>query len=56
MNTLEVLGSLPEQMSVYLDRGYDSQTTRRKLKSRSLKWSWLALLGNHGLQATNVGW
>ena len=28
---------LPEQMSVYLDRGYDSQTTRQKLKSRGLE-------------------
>jgi IS5 family transposase len=35
--TLEVLGSLPEQMSVYLDRDYDSQTTRQKLKSRGLQ-------------------
>jgi IS5 family transposase len=24
-------------MSVYLDRGYDSQTTRQKLKSRGLE-------------------
>jgi hypothetical protein len=30
-------GLLPEQMSVYLDRGYDSQTTRQKLKSRGLE-------------------
>ena len=37
LDTLEVVGSLPEQMSVYLDRGYDSQTTREKLKSRGLE-------------------
>jgi transposase len=34
LDTLEVLGPLPEQMSVHLDRGYDSETTREKLKSR----------------------
>ena len=37
LDTLEVLGSLPEQMSVYLDRGYDSQSTREKLMSRGLE-------------------
>lgn len=36
LDTLEVLGELPEQMSVHLDRGYDSQTTREKLKARGL--------------------
>jgi IS5 family transposase len=33
----DALGLLPEQMSVYLDRGYDTQTTRQKLKSRGLE-------------------
>jgi transposase len=37
LDTLEVLGSLPEQMNVHLDRGYDSQTTRQELKSRGLE-------------------
>ncbi len=32
LDTLEVLGPLPEQMSVHLDRGYDSETTRQTLK------------------------
>jgi hypothetical protein len=36
LDTLEVLGPLPKQMSVHLDRGYDSQTTREKLKVRGL--------------------
>ena len=36
LNTLEALGPLPEQMSVHLDRGYDSETTREKLKARGL--------------------
>jgi hypothetical protein len=36
LDTLEVLGELPEQMSVHLDRGYDSRSTRGKLKGRSL--------------------
>jgi hypothetical protein len=31
-----VVGSLPEQMSVYLDCGYVSETTHEKLKSRGL--------------------
>jgi IS5 family transposase len=33
---LEELGPLPEQVSVHLDRGYDSETTREKLKARGL--------------------
>jgi transposase len=36
LDTLEVLGPLPEQMSVRLDRGYDSEITREKLKARAL--------------------
>jgi hypothetical protein len=36
LDTLEVLGPLPEQMSVHLDRGYDSKITREKLKVRAL--------------------
>jgi transposase len=36
LDTLEVLGPLPERMSVHLDRGYDSRTTRGKLKDRGL--------------------
>ena len=37
LDALEVLGSLPEQVSIYLDRGYDSQFTRERLKSRGLE-------------------
>ncbi len=37
LDTLEeVVGALPERMNVHLDRGYDSQTTREKLKARGL--------------------
>lgn len=36
LDTLEVLGELPERMSAHLDRGYDSQTTREKLELRGL--------------------
>ena len=36
LDTLEVLGPLPEQMSVHLDRGYDSEATREKLRFRGL--------------------
>jgi DDE family transposase/putative transposase of IS4/5 family DUF4096 len=36
LDTLEVLGPLPEQMSVHLDRGYDSETTCQKLKIRGM--------------------
>ena len=36
LDTLEALGPLPERMSVHLDRGYDWQTTREKLKARGL--------------------
>ena len=36
LDTLEVLGELPEQMSVHLDRGYDSRSNREKLEDRGL--------------------
>jgi IS5 family transposase len=36
LNTLETLGPLPEQVSVHLDRGYDSRSTRQKLEDRGL--------------------
>jgi IS5 family transposase len=36
LDTLEVLGPLPEQMRVHLDQGYDSEATRQKLKARGL--------------------
>lgn len=52
LDTLEVLGELPEQMSVHLDRGYDSRSTREKLEDRGL----LAAISEKGkptpLQAT----
>ena len=52
LDTLEVLGELPEQMSVHLDRGYDSRITREKLEDRDL----LAAISEKGkpapLQAT----
>lgn len=52
LDTLEVLGELPEQMSVHLDRGYDSRSTREKLEDRGL----LAVISEKGkpapLQAT----
>ena len=44
LDTLEVLGELPEQMSVHLDRGYDSRSTREKLEDRSL----LAVISEKG--------
>jgi transposase len=34
LDTMEVLGELPERISVHLDRGYDSKTTREKLQDR----------------------
>ena len=52
LDTLEVLGELPEQVSVHLDRGYDSRPTREKLEDRGL----LAVISEKGkpapLQAT----
>jgi transposase len=36
LDTLEVLGQLPEQMSVHLDRGYYSEATCERLKVRGL--------------------
>jgi IS5 family transposase len=52
LDTLEVLGELPEQISVHLDRGYDSRSTREKLEDRGL----LAVISEKGklapLQAT----
>ncbi|HZY56633.1 MAG TPA: IS5/IS1182 family transposase, partial [Rubrobacteraceae bacterium] len=34
--TSEALGALPEGASVHLDRGYDSETTRGRLRERGL--------------------
>ena len=36
LDTMEIVGELPERMSVHLDRGYDSKTTREKLQDRGL--------------------
>lgn len=36
LDTMRTVGELPERMSVHLDRGYDSKTTREKLKDRGL--------------------
>ncbi len=48
LDTLEVLGGeLPEQISVHLDRGYDSHSTREKLEDRRL----LAVISEKGLPA-----
>ena len=34
----ETLGPLPQEASVHLDRGYDSERTRRRLKELGLGW------------------
>jgi IS5 family transposase len=47
LDNLEVLGELPEQMSVHLDRGYDSRSTREKLEDRGL----LAVISEKGKPA-----
>jgi transposase len=36
LDTMEILGELPERISVHLERGYDSETTRQKLQIRGL--------------------
>ncbi len=36
LDTMEILGELPERMSAHLDRGYDSKATREKLQIRGL--------------------
>jgi IS5 family transposase len=33
----EILGELPKQVSVHLDRGYESKATRKRLGERGLK-------------------
>jgi transposase len=47
LDTLEVLEELPKQMSVHLDRGYDSRSTREKLGVRGL----LAVISKKGKPA-----
>ncbi len=37
LDTLEVLGPLPERMGVHLDRVYDSEATRQRLRARGLQ-------------------
>jgi hypothetical protein len=44
---LEIFGRLPEQVSVHLDRGYDSRSTIEKLKDRGL----LAVISEKGKPA-----
>lgn len=34
LDTMEIVGELPERMSIHLDRGYDSEATRERLRSR----------------------
>ena len=34
LDTTEVLGGLPERTSIHLDRGYDSETTRERIRER----------------------
>lgn len=36
LDALEALGRMPEQISVHLDRGYDSDLTRKRLEGRGL--------------------
>jgi transposase len=38
MAATETLGSLPEETSVHLDRGYDSDLTRERLEELGLRW------------------
>ena len=47
LDTLEVLGELPEQTSVHLDRGYDSRSTKEKPEDRGL----LAVISDKGKPA-----
>ncbi len=37
LDALRALGPLPEQMSVHLDRSYDSEATRQRLRERGLE-------------------
>lgn len=36
LDTMRIVGELPERISAHLDRGYDSKTTREKLAERGL--------------------
>ena len=36
LDALESLGDLPDRVAIYLDRGYDSEATRQRLKDRGL--------------------
>lgn len=36
MDTSEIVGSLPEPMSIHLDRGYDSEASCERLEIRGL--------------------
>ena len=36
LDTMKTLGSLPELANVHLDRGYDSELTRKRLEERDL--------------------
>lgn len=36
LDTMEIIGELPERINAHLDRGYDSKTTRQRLAERGL--------------------
>lgn len=38
LDTMEIIGELPECISVHLDRGYDSKRTRERLHKRGFLW------------------
>ena len=38
LDTMEIVGELPEHISVHLDRGYDSKLTRERLEELGLGW------------------
>jgi transposase len=38
LDTMGIVGELPEHISVHLDRGYDSKLTRERLKELGLGW------------------
>jgi transposase len=38
LDTMVIVGELPERMSVHLDRGYDSKLTRERLRELGLGW------------------
>ena len=56
MDALEPLGELPDRVTTHVDRGYDSEATRQRLKDRGLTGRDLRRASQPRWQQRSGGW